>query len=104
MEIYSLSEMWSLGILQARNPTILGDLFFSSVEQKPKSGPDRLTVEVSRSDTDRNTAGRTPLYEWSAHWSGCTTTQHTTNTREHPCPQRVSKPRSQQWNCFRLTP
>jgi len=41
--------------------------------QQPISGLDRLTVEVSRSQTIRHkhTLGRTPLNEWSARRRGC---------------------------------
>jgi len=43
-----------------------------SVAQQPQWGLSRLVVEVSRSNTIRqtHTPGRTPLYEWSARRRG----------------------------------
>jgi hypothetical protein len=49
---------------------------------QPKSGLGHPIVEVSRSQTVRHTAGRTPLNEWSAHRKG----RYLHNTQQTPMP------------------
>ena len=67
------------------------------VAQPPKSGLDRLIVEVSRPHTIRHTRGMTNLNEWSASRRGCYihNTQHTnihalSGIRTHDTSNRVT--------------
>jgi hypothetical protein len=68
-------------------------VFFFLVAKQPNSGLGSLIVQVSRSHTHTHT--HTPVRVISPSQRPLRT-QHTTNTREHPCIKWDSNPQSQQ--------
>jgi len=60
------------GEVTSRNSGLLRDFIFFLWRYRPHISLDHLIVDVSRSNTHTHThtAGRTPLYEWSARRRG----------------------------------